>query len=400
MNKLMDWAYHHFAGADFVARQRAGILLVVDISGFLLSLLVGFYALLYQRLPMTSTDTWTSFAVTAAAAVSGVLLLRGRYKAAAHIAVLIAFTAIWVQVIDKAGYLSAQSDVTYVIAVLALPALLLGRNWALAYCAASILLGVATSVHLAAAHHFAWKDAAGFAIDVAASSAFVVFITVVMGAVYEKAIGRVEALLAEQKECSVAMADLADSLQRSEAHKRVFYRDTIYSVTGGRLSICENSELEPYLTSPDLQVDVFGPGDLYEARREIVRYCNDKGLSGAPLEAFLIGTGEAMTNAVKHANSGRVYAGTTDDSVWIGISDSGPGIESLILPRALLFAGFSTKLSLGLGYTIMLDVSDRILLKTSETGTTVVLIKRIGDLPLESFLQESSSDAHTRRMYD
>ena len=51
------------------------------------------------------------------------------------------------------------------------------------------------------------------------------------------------------------------------------------------------------------------------------------------------------------------------------------GIESLILPRVTLQRGFSTKPSLGLGYSIMLEVADHILLRTGPRGTTVILIK-------------------------
>ena len=63
----------------------------------------------------------------------------------------------------------------------------------------------------------------------------------------------------------------------------------------------------------------------------------------------------------------------------MGVEDKGPGIGSLILPRATLARGFSTKPSLGMGYSIMLDVVDRLLLKTDEWGTTLLLIQMFQD---------------------
>ena len=91
----------------------------------------------------------------------------------------------------------------------------------------------------------------------------------------------------------------------------------------------------------------------------------------------MVGVGEAITNAIKHGVHGRIYMGKNNDSVWIAVSDMGHGIESLILPRAVLLRGFSTKPSMGLGYSIMLDVADHILLNTGPRGTTVVLIENL-----------------------
>ena len=162
-----------------------------------------------------------------------------------------------------------------------------------------------------------------------------------------------------------------------ERQKRQFYRDTIMSVTEGKLDIADTSDIKPYLSHSELKIDMRNAYDVAGARHEIEQFCRDKGLTGERLESFMIGVGEAMANAVKHGTRGRVFAGTTDKAIWIGIADLGKGIESLILPRATLLRGFSTKPSMGLGYTLMLDVADRIILKTGEHGTTVILIKNI-----------------------
>ena len=66
------------------------------------------------------------------------------------------------------------------------------------------------------------------------------------------------------------------------------------------------------------------------------------------------------------------------------MTDCGHGIDSLILPKAVLRRGFSTKPSLGFGYTIMLEVADRVLLCTGTSGTTVVLIRNLRDEPARS----------------
>lgn len=162
-----------------------------------------------------------------------------------------------------------------------------------------------------------------------------------------------------------------------ESQKRLFYRETILSVTEGKLDIRDRSDIRSFISHSEKKIDVNRPAEVAGARHEVERFCRQSGLSGERLESFMIGVGEAITNAIKHGTRGRVYAGKGEDSVWVGISDRGKGIESLILPRATLLRGFSTKPSLGLGYSIMLDVADRILLHTGERGTIVVLEKRL-----------------------
>jgi hypothetical protein len=46
-----------------------------------------------------------------------------------------------------------------------------------------------------------------------------------------------------------------------------------------------------------------------------------------------------------------------------------------------LSAGFSTKASLGVGYTLMLQLVDRLWLATSDEGTIVQLEKRLQPVP-------------------
>ncbi|MHB9035050.1 MAG: PAS domain S-box protein [Armatimonadota bacterium] len=167
--------------------------------------------------------------------------------------------------------------------------------------------------------------------------------------------------------------------RRVEAQKRQFYRETILSVTDAKLDICEAPSIRPYITEAEIKLDILGPSDVADARRQVEHICHENGLLGDRLDMFVIGAGEAITNAVKHADGGRVYAGAGETSVWVAVADKGKGIESLILPRATLLRGFSTKPSLGLGYSIMLEVSDHILLKTGSRGTTVVLVKNLNE---------------------
>lgn len=160
-----------------------------------------------------------------------------------------------------------------------------------------------------------------------------------------------------------------------EKHKRQFYRETILSVTEGKLDVTDTETIEPYISSGTHIIEVSEASQVSVARRQAEDFCRERGIDEDRLNEFIIGVGEAVTNAVKHSDGGLVHLGESDDTVWVVIEDTGKGIDSLILPSATLRRGFSTKPSMGLGYSIILDVADRVLLKTDPSGTTVVLIK-------------------------
>ncbi len=156
-------------------------------------------------------------------------------------------------------------------------------------------------------------------------------------------------------------------------------------MTEGKLDICSSADIEAYLSSAAQVVAVRDAAQDSEARQEVKRFCRENGLNGEDLARFVMAVGEATTNAIKHAGQGRVYTGTLDESVWVGVSDDGPGIESLVLPRAVFVSGYLTRPSLGLGYTMMLDAADHILLKTDNHGTSVILVKNLaGTAPVVS----------------
>ena len=56
------------------------------------------------------------------------------------------------------------------------------------------------------------------------------------------------------------------------------------------------------------------------------------------------------------------------------IEDTGSGFPLKTLPYTTLMAGYSTKKSLGQGFTLMMKLATQVLLKTSSSGSTIVLI--------------------------
>lgn len=55
------------------------------------------------------------------------------------------------------------------------------------------------------------------------------------------------------------------------------------------------------------------------------------------------------------------------------VSDTGPGIEALVLPEVVLLGGRSTAGTLGVGYKTILSIADTVHLLTGPTGTVLAI---------------------------
>ena len=164
--------------------------------------------------------------------------------------------------------------------------------------------------------------------------------------------------------------------EESEEAKRRFYKDTILAVTEGRLEICEHDEMTQWICDPERVVRLAKPEDSPRSRGIARCFLARHGVDPEEMNLILLCVGEAVTNALKHAGRGRLLLGAHEDGdIWIAVQDKGPGIDALTLPMATLMPGFSTKPSLGMGYSIILSQSDRVLLATGPTGTTVLIEK-------------------------
>lgn len=162
-----------------------------------------------------------------------------------------------------------------------------------------------------------------------------------------------------------------------ERDKRKFYRETIMAVTGGKFELCEPEDQACLIENPGFIADFSEPEQVSKVRNDVMDYCRSQGLSEDLSVDFELAVGEAIANATKHSNGGRIEAGRKAVDVWVAVIDHGTGIDTFSLPKVALVPGYTTKASMGLGYTIMLEVSDRVSLATGPSGTIVVLEKRL-----------------------
>ena len=181
----------------------------------------------------------------------------------------------------------------------------------------------------------------------------------------------------KEKQCRAAVIDITER-KKSEArekdleqHKLEFYRNTIIAATNGKLVITDRSEIERIAGPSAASWEIRSRGDLPDIRHRVEEAAVASGMEEARIAGFVLVTGEAATNALKHAGGGTVSLHRLPDALMLVFSDRGPGIAAMSLPDIALREGYSTAGTLGMGYKVMLRVADRVYLATDPEGTTV-----------------------------
>jgi anti-sigma regulatory factor (Ser/Thr protein kinase) len=169
-----------------------------------------------------------------------------------------------------------------------------------------------------------------------------------------------------------------EALREKDQAIRAAYSDVIAAVTGGKLVLETPEEMTAALGQPmgrEWQLD--DASRLTEVRHAIAPVLVAAGLPSEDVDAYVLAADEAMSNAIKHGGGGHIRVRRAEHAVQIEVTDHGPAIDFEFLPRAALLPGFSTVQSLGMGFTIMLEASDRLLLTTQPGLTSVVLEKTL-----------------------
>lgn len=165
--------------------------------------------------------------------------------------------------------------------------------------------------------------------------------------------------------------------EEAEEGKQQFYKGTIFSITDGKLNLMNHDELSSALAPKCKEVMISDASDLAKLRAAVEDCCRLHEMSEDRVQELVVAAGEAAGNAVKHAGGGIGRVGHRDGNIQVSIRDFGSGMDTLILPRATLLRGFSTKPSLGLGYLLILESVDNIYLATDKQGTWILMEKTV-----------------------
>lgn len=190
-------------------------------------------------------------------------------------------------------------------------------------------------------------------------------------------------VLRDVSERTRARAEVEEAHRRvlhAAREKKAFYREVLDSVTGGRFHLVDPDGVP----SDGLEVlDVSLEGDGYSGVRHALPDLARR--AGLPEERSLdlvVLFGEAASNAIKHGVGGRCRVYLGPDRIRVRVYDQGPGIRTEQLPATLFESGYSTKVSLGMGYTMMLQMADALWLATGPEGT--VLQIEVSARPVEA----------------
>ncbi|MCL4442078.1 MAG: hypothetical protein M1609_16270, partial [Firmicutes bacterium] len=151
------------------------------------------------------------------------------------------------------------------------------------------------------------------------------------------------------------------------------YREAMSAVTGGRLHLVNSEETEKLLSEgvEMAKGEAMQAHDIPKAR-QVLRESLPSIFSHRQ-HAIALCLSEAQANVLKHAGGGCWQARQAGNLVRIIVQDRGSGIKTSELARATLMQHYSTKNSMGCGFTLMLYYADSLYLNTGPSGTTLVL---------------------------
>jgi len=178
--------------------------------------------------------------------------------------------------------------------------------------------------------------------------------------------------ITEQKQMQSALAQHEDEVREA-------YSSVLDAVTAGKLSLIDADSVHRVMGANAIGPFKVGAFDALASSRSFIRESiASVGCCQKLTEQILIATGEAITNGVKHGGACEVTVEWTpenlnDGALRVKIADTGRGIDFATLPKATLVPGFSTMRSLGMGFTIMLDLCRKVFLSTGDFGTMIVL---------------------------
>jgi len=201
----------------------------------------------------------------------------------------------------------------------------------------------------------------------------------ILGECATAALQRIESL-AREREARACVAQMEreqewqrEEIHRAEAQKKQFYRDILCAVTNGKLTLCDREELDQYWAGPCVCQPVQDESDVRRVRQAVSEAGLSVGLPDERVQDLCLCASEAATNALKHAGSGEASLTVTPSAIRVRVEDRGSGIDPFHLPRATLMKGYSTRASLGLGFTLMHELADHLYLTTNGDGTTLIL---------------------------
>ena len=153
-------------------------------------------------------------------------------------------------------------------------------------------------------------------------------------------------------------------------------RDLLLSLTNDKLYLVMDKDEFPEIVfekNPDLSIKIDSVEDLAYAKKTVEEFFYKNNWNKNKIFDIVISVSEAVSNVLKHAQNGNINIYYEDDSAYISVSDSGEGIEIEDIPR-LIQKGESSKASLGMGFSIIIELSSAVWIHTNPSGTILIIM--------------------------
>lgn len=156
---------------------------------------------------------------------------------------------------------------------------------------------------------------------------------------------------------------------------RAFVKEVLHSVTGKKLELCDSDDELPLALPEGVTIPLDSAADLASLRAAVRRVADCLNFLPERVNDLCYASGEAAMNALVHAKRGVAYLRSNPQTgeLQIWVRDEGGGIAPEYIHRATLEQGFTTGNSLGYGFKMILSVVDKVYLRTTAQGTTVVI---------------------------
>jgi len=151
------------------------------------------------------------------------------------------------------------------------------------------------------------------------------------------------------------------------------YQDVIRTLSKEKIYLCVHEQellgkLGDYIGS----ISIHNVDDVPRSREFVSKYVLNYNVSKS-IKEVLLAVSEATTNLIKHATDGEISLFSKEGAFQVLIADKGSGIPLHELPKTILVSGYSSKRSLGRGFSLMEAFSDKVMVYTSSDGTKILL---------------------------
>lgn len=153
------------------------------------------------------------------------------------------------------------------------------------------------------------------------------------------------------------------------------YSDVIASVTQGKFNLITPHRAKIFSSKGELlgKISLQNPHDVNRTRELVSQVLEDQHYRVNNVMHLQLCVSEAATNVLKHAGSGGLEIRKMDDFLRIVVWDKGRGMDYDKLPHMIFLQGFSTKISMGVGISLIYKFAHKIYLTTSENGTSLLM---------------------------